>query len=291
MNGRGQHRKTIVVTGAGGQLGQELLRLEREGLAIVGLERTLLDITDESLCFESLVRLKPHAIIHAAAYTAVDRAESDPVGASLVNETGTRNVARAAEAMGASFCYLSTDYVFDGKGDSPYAEQDPAYPLSVYGKTKLAGEKSALTYCSRTFIIRTSWVYGKYGNNFVHKMLQLARQYSELTVVNDQTGSPTYTYDLAKFIIELVQSNKYGVYHATNSGQCTWYEFAKAIFEEAGIDDIEVIPCTTEDYPRPASRPKYSVLGNHALRDAGFQPLRHWRDALRDYMRRECKND
>jgi len=281
----------IVVTGAGGQLGQELQHLRYEDVEIVGLDRALMDITDERNCMDTIERLRPNAIIHAAAYTAVDRAESDPDNAWLVNVEGTRNVARAAEAIGASFCYVSTDYVFNGKGIRPYSEQDPTDPQSVYGKTKLEGERLAAQLCSRTFIVRTSWVYGRYGNNFVHTMLQLANQRDELSVVNDQTGSPTYTYDLARFLLELVQTDKFGTYHATNGGQCTWYEFAKAIFEEAGIEHVNVQPCTTEQFPRPASRPRYSVLGNQVLRQAGFQPLRHWRDALHEYISSMGRND
>jgi dTDP-4-dehydrorhamnose reductase len=281
----------IVVTGAGGQLGQELVRHFSNRIDIVGLNRMQLDITDKERCLSVIERLKPDAIIHAAAYTSVDRAESDPEGAWLANVEGTRHIATAAEAVRASLCYVSTDYVFDGKRTSPYGENDDTGPKSVYGKTKLEGERLANAICSKTFIVRTSWVYGKYGNNFVRTMLQLAKQNSVLKIVNDQTGSPTYSYDLAKFMIELAQSNKYGIYHATNGGQCTWYEFAKAIFEEAGLGRIDVQPCTTEQYPRPAPRPLYSVLRNEALRDAGFRPLRHWRDALRDCLSVATRND
>lgn len=282
---------TIVVTGGDGQLGQELVRLSTSRCVIVGLNRSQLDVTDKNLCLHVIERLQPDAIVHAAAYTAVDRAESDQDGAWRVNVEGTRNVARAAEAVGASLCYISTDYVFDGDGTIPYGESDAANPRSVYGKTKLEGEKQASAICANTFVVRTSWVYGQYGNNFVRTMLHLAREKPRLRVVNDQTGSPTYTHDLANFIIALVQTKKYGVYHATNSGHCTWYEFAKAVFEEAGMEHIHVAPCTTEEYPRPAPRPKYSVLGNGKLINAGFQPLRHWRVALRDYMSRECRYD
>lgn len=281
----------IVVTGAGGQLGQELQRLRYEDVEIVGLDRSLMDITDEKSCIDTLERLRPNAIIHVAAYTAVDRAESDPDSAWLVNVEGTRNVARAAEAVGASLCYVSTDYVFNGKGTQPYSEHDSTDPQSVYGKTKLEGERVASELCSRTFIVRTSWVYGRYGNNFVHTMLQLAKQRDELAVVNDQTGSPTYTFDLARFLLELVQTDQFGTYHATNGGQCTWYEFAKAIFEEADLKNVNVQPCTTDQFPRPAPRPRYSVLGNQALLEAGFQPLRHWRDALHEYISSMCRND
>lgn len=279
----------IVVTGAGGQLGQELIRMTAPNVEIIGLDRLQLDITNADACMDAMQRWTPNAIIHAAAYTAVDQAESDPEGARLVNVEGTLNVAAAAEAVGASFCYVSTDYVFDGQGTRPYGEQDATGPRTAYGKSKLEGEKAALASCSRTFIVRTAWVYGRYGDNFVRTMLRLAPHRKELSVVNDQTGSPTYTLDLARFLVELAQTELYGIYHATNSGQCTWYEFANAIFEEAGVNDVSVRPCTTEEFPRPAPRPAYSVLGQQALISAGFKPLRHWREALSDFMRQQSK--
>ncbi len=291
MNDEHKRLFTIVVTGGDGQLGQELVRLSSDECVIVGLNRSQLDITKKEQCMHMITRLKPDAIIHAAAYTAVDRAESDPDGAWLVNAIGTSHVAAAAEAVKASLCYISTDYVFDGEGTIPYRETDIANPRNVYGKTKLEGERLASSICTQTLVVRTSWVFGNGGNNFVGTMLRLARERSNLKVVNDQTGSPTYTYDLAKLLIELVKTNHYGVYHATNGGHCTWYEFAKAIFEEAGIERVNVVPCTTDEFPRPARRPKYSVLDNHALQDAGLRPLRHWRDALRDYLRRDGRND
>ena len=181
------------------------------------------------------------------------------------------------------FCYISTDYVFDGAASRPYREDDPASPRTVYGRTKLEGEKEALTACRRTFVVRTSWVYGKYGANFVKTMLSLAKTQPVLKVVNDQTGSPTYTRDLASFLTELVMTDRYGIYHASNTGSCTWYEFARAIFAERGIS-VEVVPCTTEEFPRPAPRPQYSVLGHEAMERAGFRPLRHWREALREFL-------
>lgn len=274
---------TVVVTGAGGQLGQELVRLQRSGVTFIGLDRQQLDITDSASCRNTIQRIKPDAIIHAAAYTAVDLAESEPDGAHLVNVTGTRNVAEAAESISAKFCYISTDYVFDGQGTQPYRENDPTSPNTVYGKTKLEGEQVALAVCSRTFVVRTSWVFGKYGTNFVHTVLKLAKSQPSLTVVNDQTGSPTYTLDLAQFLTELVLTDRYGIYHASNGGKCTWFQFAQAIFEETG-KKVELIPCTTEEFPRPAPRPAYSVFGHEAMERAGFKPLRHWREALREFL-------
>jgi dTDP-4-dehydrorhamnose reductase len=282
---------TVLVTGANGQLGQELVRLELDHVTIVGMGRDELDITNADQCKSVISRLKPDVVIHAAAYTAVDRAESDSDVAWLVNVEGTRNIAVATDAIGAKFCCVSTDYVFDGTGFAPYNENDPTGPRTVYGNTKLEGELAAIASCSRLFIVRTSWVYGRYGNNFVRTMLQLAQQRLELTVVHDQIGAPTYTYDLAMFLIELVNTYKYGVYHASNSGKCTWFEFAKAIFEEAGVQDLTVVPCTTEQFPRPAQRPSYSVLGHAAMVLAGFKPLREWREALRDFLKAQRDQD
>ena len=280
---KAQNPYKILVTGAGGQLGQELVRMRKIGAEMIGLDRSGLDITDEAACRRALREIRPDAVIHAAAYTAVDKAESEPERAHLVNVIGTRHVAAAAEDVGAKFCYISTDYVFDGAASRPYREDDPASPRTVYGRTKLEGEKEALTACRRTFVVRTSWVYGKYGANFVKTMLSLAKTQPVLKVVNDQTGSPTYTRDLASFLTELVMTDRYGIYHASNTGSCTWYEFARAIFAERGIS-VEVVPCTTEEFPRPAPRPQYSVLGHEAMERAGFRPLRHWREALREFL-------
>ncbi|MFC5401768.1 dTDP-4-dehydrorhamnose reductase [Cohnella soli] len=280
-------KMTVLVTGGGGQLGQELAHLKSSGVRLIALNREQLDITDAEQCREVISHHRPNAVIHAAAYTAVDRAETEPEAAWKINVEGTRNVAEASESVGAKLTYVSTDYVFNGTAVRPYAEYDTTSPRTVYGKTKLEGEKVASAIHSKLFITRTSWVYGRYGNNFVKTMLQLGAQGRELSVVADQIGSPTYTYDLATFLLELTKSDRYGTYHATGSGKCSWYEFAQAIFEEAGMHEVNVSPCTTEQYPRPASRPAYSVLGNDALIAAGLQPLRHWRDALKHFMERE----
>lgn len=276
----------ILVTGAGGQLGQELIKLDVSGIKLIGVDRQAMDITDFEQCVQVIGSIAPDAIIHAAAYTAVDQLETDTELAWLVNAVGTENIARAAEAVGAKFCYVSTDYVFDGLGERPYQADDKPAPRTVYGQTKLAGEKLAMEKCTRAFVVRTSWAYGRYGSNFVYTMLRLAKQHHELKVVNDQTGSPTYTLDLARFLVELVRTDYYGTYHASNSGSCTWYDFAQAIFEETGLDNqVMVIPCKTEEFPRPAPRPAYSVLSHEALIRAGFEPLRHWRVGLREFLK------
>jgi dTDP-4-dehydrorhamnose reductase len=275
----------ILVTGANGQLGRELVLLPApRDTEIIGFGREELDITDLEQCRSVLRSHKPDAVIHCAAYTKVDQAESEPDEAYRVNAYGTRNAALAAEEVGAKFVYISTDYVFDGRADKPYREYDRTDPQTIYGRSKLAGEQLVQSLSSRYFIVRTSWVYGKHGANFVKTMLKLAEERDRLKVVHDQIGSPTYTLDLARFLLELVKTDYYGIYHASNSGICSWYEFARAIFEEEGLN-VQVEPCTTAEFPRPAPRPAYSVLDHGAIRAHGFEPLRPWREALRHYLR------
>lgn len=275
---------TVLVTGANGQLGQELVHLEDNRVRIVGYGRQDLDVTNLQNCREVISKLRPDAIIHAAAYTAVDRAESDADEAYRINAAGTRNLALAASEQGAKICYISTDYVFDGKASQPYNEYDNTNPQSVYGKSKRAGEVLLQSLSDRYFIVRTSWVYGKYGNNFVKTMLKLAGEREFVSVVHDQFGSPTYTYDLARFLVELVQTEAYGIYHASNTDTCTWFDFAQAIFEEKGCT-IRVEPCTTEQFPRPAPRPAFSVMDHSAIRQNDLPELRPWREALRAFLK------
>jgi len=274
----------ILVTGANGQLGRELVQLQApQNMQIFGFSRDEMDITDLAQCRSVIRALRPDAVVHCAAYTKVDQAESEPDEAYRVNAYGARNAVLATEEVGAKFVYVSTDYVFDGRADKPYREYDRTDPQTVYGRSKLAGEQLVQSLSSRYFIVRTSWVYGKYGANFVKTMLKLAEDRDRLKVVHDQVGSPTYTLDLARFLLDLVKTDYYGIYHASNSGTCSWYEFAKAIFEERGLN-VEVEPCTTAEFPRPAPRPAYSVLDHGAIRVHGLAPLRSWREALRHYL-------
>lgn len=274
----------IVVTGANGQLGQELVRqLEQTSEQLYPFTKSELDITNEVIVNEVITNINPDIIINAAAYTKVDQAEAEEERAFLVNAFGQRNLAIAAEKVGAKICYISTDYVFDGNSMVAYREYDQTNPLGVYGKSKFAGEELTKSLCSRYFIVRTAWVYGEYGTNFVKTMLRLAKEKEEIGIVHDQIGSPTYTVDLAHFIVKLVPTEKYGIYHCTNSGSCSWFEFAKAIFEESNID-VKVLPITTEQFPRPAARPKFSVLDNFAMKVNGFPMLRHWREALKEFL-------
>lgn len=274
----------VIVTGAGGQLGRELLRRAPADWEVFGLGRAELEITDAEQARQVVREIHPDVIIHAAAYTAVDRAEEEPKQAFAVNAYGARNIAVEAEEIGARLCYISTDYVFDGEAERPYREYDPTGPNTVYGQSKLAGEQMVTALTRRHFIVRTSWLYGAHGQNFVKTMLRLAEEGRQPRVVNDQTGSPTYAADLADFLIRLVATNSYGIYHASNAGQCTWYEFARAIFEEA-LASVRALPCRTEEYPRPAPRPRYSVLDSLAMRCSGFGELRPWREALRAFLR------
>ncbi|QTH42311.1 dTDP-4-dehydrorhamnose reductase [Cohnella sp. LGH] len=280
----GKDKTTILVTGASGQLGQELVRLNDDLIHVIGCGREQLDVTNLVQCREVVSEIQPSAIIHAGAYTAVDKAETDVDEAYRVNAIGTRNLALASREQGLKLCYISTDYVFDGTSVLPYNEYDNTNPKSVYGKSKRAGEMMVQSLSSHYFIVRTSWVYGQYGNNFVKTMLKLAAERDSVSVVQDQKGSPTYTLDLARFLIDLIKTEAYGIYHATNAGACTWYEFAQAIFEEIG-SPIRVEPCSTSQFPRPAPRPVYSVMDHSAIRQNGLQDLRHWREALTDFLK------
>ncbi|WP_340387720.1 dTDP-4-dehydrorhamnose reductase [Paenibacillus sp. FSL E2-0151] len=282
----------VLVTGANGQLGRDMvLLLEKEGHDVMACDREQLDITDQFQSNDVISTYHPEVVIHCAAYTAVDAAETDVDGAYLINATGTRNIAVAAERIGAKFIYISTDYVFDGTSEEPYQEYDNTNPQSVYGKSKRAGELLVQSLSSRWFIVRTSWVYGVYGNNFVKTILKLGQEKPKLQVVHDQKGSPTYTVDLAYFLHDLMSTEKYGVYHASNSGACTWYEFTQAIFEEAQLlsgfhIQAKVDPCATDQFPRPAPRPRNSVMEHLSIRTNGFNDLRPWREGLCDFLKK-----
>lgn len=280
----------VLVTGAQGQLGNDVVRIFTDAKhVVIGLGKKGLDITDLNCCLNIVKELKPDCIIHCAAYTAVDSAESDIDQAFRINAMGARNLAVAAESVGSKLIFISTDYVFNGQAESPYVEYDQPDPRTVYGKSKLAGEVLIQTLCSKWFVVRTSWVFGLQGNNFVKTMLRLGQEKPNLSVVNDQKGSPTYTIDLANFLLELAATDNYGIYHASNQGACTWYEFTQAIFEEAtNILEIdikaELSACTTAEFPRPAPRPMNSVLDHMSIRINGFTDLPDWQDALKRFL-------
>lgn len=275
----------VLITGAGGQLGTDLQRilLDQLNVKCYALSRKDLNVTDASGVRDCMNSIRPEVVIHAAANTNVDGCELDPDSAYRVNTYGTRNMAVAAEKCRAKIVYISTDYVFDGKGREPFQEDSRTSPINVYGASKLAGEEMVKCFSTKFFIVRTSWLYGWTGKNFVKTILKLAKEQSELTVVDDQVGSPTFSLDLAQCIIRLMVSDAYGIYHVTNSGQCSWYEFSTKILEKFCIDEVRVTPVKSEEFKRPAPRPAYSVLGNRALRLNGFSRLPSWQDGMRRF--------
>lgn len=280
----------VLVTGAEGQLGADLvLLLHSLGYKVFGLGKTEFDITNEYEVNRKVIDLNPDIIIHCAAFTNVDKAESEQDVAFLINGVGTRNIVLASESIKAKLVYISTDYVFDGSSSTSYHEFSPVSPLNVYGQSKLAGESFVRDFHSKFFIVRTSWVFGARGNNFVKTMLKLSKATEPLTVINDQVGCPTYTVDLSKCIVELMGSNKYGIYHVSNTGSCSWFEFAKEIFQQLNIT-INLKPCMTEGFPRPAKRPKYSVMDHMGLRINNFTAMPHWQDALSRFLYRSSIN-
>ena len=277
----------ILITGSKGQLGLELTKqLEKEKkYEIIATDRDELNIIDINSVNEFLLNNKPDVVINCAAHTAVDLCETDVENAYKINAVGPRNLAIVCEKIGAKLVQVSTDYVFDGNGTRPYREDDTTCPNSIYGTSKLMGENFVREFCSRYFVVRTAWLYGE-GNNFVRTMLKLAETNSVLNVVNDQFGSPTSTVDLAKAIIDLMNTEHYGVYHGTCEGQCSWYDFAKKIFEIKNID-IKVNPVTSEEFKRPAPRPAYSVLDNFMFKLVGLNSFRNWEESLKEYLDKE----
>jgi dTDP-4-dehydrorhamnose reductase len=270
----------VLITGAGGMLGQDVRRLaELAQHEVVALDRAGLDVTDAAAVADALEQARPDVAVNCAAWTDVDGAEQDEAAALALNGDAAGHVAAAAASVGAAVVQPSTDYVFDGRGERPYVESDPTAPLSAYGRTKLAGEQAVRAANPRSFVVRTSWLFGSGGRNFVETMLGLAER-GEVRVVDDQVGSPTYTPHLADGLLRLAASDRYGVHHMTGAGHCTWFGFAGAIFERTGVD-CRVVPVTTDEFPRPAPRPAYSVLGSERL-DAIQLP--DWRDGLRSYL-------
>lgn len=275
----------ILVTGASGQLGYDVEReLERRGIEHLGTSSRELDITDRAAVEHLMQSYRPDAVVHCAAYTKVDLAEDEPERCWAVNADGTRNMAAACRKTGAKLLYISTDYVFPGTGERSYETGDPTGPVNTYGRSKLAGELAVQSLLETYFIVRISWVFGKNGNNFVKTMLRLAETKAELSVVCDQIGSPTYTADLAPLLCDMVQTERYGVYHATNEGTCAWSEFAEAIFELAGRQ-VVVHPIPTSAYPTRAARPLNSRMSKECLHSNGFQELPEWKNALARYLK------
>ena len=275
----------ILVTGYNGQLGYDVIKeLRSRGIDCLGADKDDFDITNEKETLKAITEYSPSAVIHCAAYTAVDRAEDDEETCRRVNVDGSKNIALACASLGCKMVYISTDYVYGGKGEAPFEPSSPTAPCNVYGKTKLEGEKQVQKYCKKSFIVRTSWVFGINGGNFVKTMLRLSESHDTLTVVSDQIGSPTYTPDLARLICDMVVTEKYGIYHGTNEGCCSWAEFAAEIMKSAG-KDTKIIPILTKDYKCAAERPLNSRLSKKCLDDAGFEHLPTWQNALERYMK------
>ncbi|MCM1326396.1 MAG: dTDP-4-dehydrorhamnose reductase [Bacteroidales bacterium] len=274
----------VLVTGITGQLGHDVMEeLQKRGIEAVGTDSRIMDVTDGEAVEKTLKAAAPDAVIHCAAYTAVDAAEDNEEICRRVNAEGTQNIAKVCKELDCKMIYISTDYVFDGQGDAPRKPEDPCNPRSVYGRTKYEGELAVQEFLEKYFIVRIAWVYGINGKNFVKTMLNLSKTHDKLTVVSDQFGSPTYTRDLAKLLADMVQTQEYGIYHASNEGICSWYELACAIFEEAGIQ-IQVAPVTTAEYGAKAPRPLNSRLSKEKLTEKGFERLPAWRDALKRYL-------
>ena len=267
----------ILVTGANGMLGKDLCPiLEQNNYTVIKTNSQIMDITDFELTNKVISEQKPDIIIHCAAYTNVDKAQEDFETAKQINSTGTENLAQICNTKGLPILYISTDYVFDGTKQTPYTPDDEPNPINNYGLTKYYGEQAIQKFCKKYYIIRTSWLYGIHGKNFVETMLSLAAK-PELKVVNDQTGCPTWTVDLSNGIIKLLKNEIYGIFHICSSGETTWYGFAKEIFNQCKLE-VNLKPCTTEEFPRPAKRPKYSVMDNANI-------CGNWKNGLQKYLK------
>lgn len=274
----------ILVTGAKGQLGYDVMKLlQARNIECLGADIEDFDITDAQATAAFIINYCPDAVIHCSAYTAVDKAEENLELCKAVNGQGTRNIAAVCKEIDAKLVYISTDYVFPGTGDREYEVNDSTGPIGAYGLTKLDGELAVRELLTKYFIVRISWVFGKNGNNFVKTMLRLGKERSEINVVCDQIGSPTYTADLAPLLCDMVMTEKYGTYHATNEGYCSWAEFTQVIFKQAGYTaKVNFIP--TSEYPTRANRPLNSRMSKRSLDKAGFSHLPTWQDALKRYL-------
>lgn len=274
----------VLVTGVNGQLGYDVVKeLEKREHQAVGVDRERMDLTSSKQIKECIETVKPEAIIHCAAYTAVDKAEDEEELCRRINAIATKEIAEYAKVLDIPMIYISTDYVFDGTKDGEYTEEDIPNPINVYGKTKYEGERYVQELLEKYYIVRISWVFGENGNNFIDTMLRLSKDRDEINVINDQLGSPTYTKDLALLLVDMIESNKYGIYHATNEGYCTWYEFAKEIFKVANID-IKINPICTSEYPTKATRPMNSKMSKNKLSKNEFNKLNNWKESLEKYI-------
>ena len=274
----------VLVTGVKGQLGYDVVNeLEKRNITAIGVDIEEMDITDAESVNKVITEVEPDAVIHCAAYTAVDAAEDNVDLCRRVNADGTANIAAICKTLDIKMMYISTDYVFNGQGERPWEPDDEREPLNVYGQTKYEGEVAVTDALEKYFIVRIAWVFGVNGKNFIKAILNKAQTVDTLTVVNDQFGSPTYTYDLARLLVDMIQTEKYGFYHATNEGICTWFDFACEIIRQSGLN-TNVLPVSADQYPAKAKRPSNSRMSKEKLTQNGFEKLPTWQDALRRYL-------
>ncbi len=277
----------VLVTGANGQLGYDVVEvLKLRNIECCGTTRNDFDLCDFTRAEKFITAFHPDVIIHCAAYTAVDKAEDEKDICRAVNAVGTENIAKICKKINAKMLYISTDYVFDGTKKGFYEVDDTPNPINVYGQTKLEGEQAVQKILDRYFIVRISWVFGEHGNNFVKTMLRLGKERKKISVVSDQIGSPTYTEDLAQLLVDMVQTDKYGIYHATNEGECSWAEFAEVIFKVAGIN-VNVKHITSDEYFTKANRPQNSRMSKYCITNNGFKKLPKWEESLRYFLIKE----
>jgi len=281
--------KRLLIVGCRGMLGTDLMKWPWDDYEIKGVDLEELDIVNKEDVMERIEDMKPDAIINAAAYTDVDRCEGEEELARKVNALGPKYLAVAAKTVGAHFIHISTDYVFDGEKREPYGEWDAPHPINAYGRTKLWGEQLVQQIGGIWTLVRTQWLYGPCGPHFVDKMISLSQKRTTLDVVNDQTGCPTYTCDLVKQLSVIVKQGLRGIVHASSAGSCTWYEFAKVIFELLGKENLVLRPVPSSAYPSEAQRPTYSILENAHLASADLDLMPHWRDGLKGYFLRQSQ--
>lgn len=274
----------ILVTGSTGQLGSDVVKeLLKRGYSTLSPNRSEFNLCSEDSIRNYILNSNCEAIVHCAAYTQVDKAEDEKDLCIKINATATKHIAKCAKILDIPMIYISTDYVFDGTKDGKYTENDETNPINIYGESKLAGEKYVQEILDKYYIVRTSWVFNINGKNFIETMLRLSKANNQLSIVNDQIGSPTYTKDLSRLLVDMLETSKYGLYHATNEGYCSWYEFADTIFKLANIN-IDIKAINSNEYASRAKRPLNSKLSKDKLIEFGFKPLPHWEDALKDYL-------
>ena len=274
----------ILVTGSTGQLGSDVVKeLLKRGYSTLSPNRSEFNLCSEDSIRNYILNSNCEAIVHCAAYTQVDKAEDEKDLCIKINATATKHIVKCAKILDIPMIYISTDYVFDGTKDGEYTENDETNPINIYGESKLAGEKYVQEILDKYYIVRTSWVFNINGKNFIETMLRLSKTNNQLSIVNDQIGSPTYTKDLSRLLVDMLETSKYGLYHATNEGYCSWYEFANTIFKLANIN-IDIKAINSNEYASRAKRPLNSKLSKDKLIEYGFKPLPNWEDALKDYL-------